>query len=93
MSIKIGSTKIGNAIVDGKMSVNGGIKMGGGGSAPVVVEARWGQIEGNIQSQTDLMDSLAAKQDIVSGEDGQFLGFVNGALQAVSLPIYNGGVS
>ena len=125
--IRMGAVKMSGAVVDGKMSVGGGIRLGStkvggairigeGGSAPT--EARWGEITGNIQSQTDLMNALAAKadasaladyatddelsalsetvsgkQDKVSGEDGQFLGFVNGVLQAVSLPIYNGGVN
>lgn len=62
MSIKMGSVKMGGAVVDNKMSVGGGIKIGGGGSAPVV-EAVWGEISGDIQNQTDLMNSLALKAD------------------------------
>lgn len=103
MSIKMGSVKMGGAVVDNKMSVGGGIRLGGvkvsggvdisgGGSAPVVVEARWGQIEGNIQSQTDLMDALATKLTTPSGNNGQFLSLVNGGWTAVNLPTYEGGV-
>ena len=99
--ICMGAVKMSGAVVDGNMSVGGGIRVGGtkvggairmgeGGSAPT--EARWGEITGNIQSQTDLMDSLAAKQDIVSGEDGQFLSLVDGVWTAVDLPTYEGGV-
>lgn len=62
MSIKMGAVKMGGAVVDNKMSVGGGIKIGGGGSAPVV-EAIWGQIQGDIGNQTDLMDALALKAD------------------------------
>ena len=101
MSIKMGSVRMGGAVVDDNMSVGGGIRVGGakvggtirmgeGGSVPT--EARWGEITGNIQSQTDLMDSLAAKMDIVSGTNGQFMSLVDGVWTAVNLPVYEGGV-
>lgn len=54
--------KVGGGIRLGGAKVSGGIKIGGGGSSPVT-EARWGQIEGDIQNQTDLMNSLALKAD------------------------------
>lgn len=73
MSITMGAVRMGGAVVDDKMSVGGGIRLGGvkvsggveiggGGSAPVT-EAIWGQIEGDIGNQTDLMNSLALKAD------------------------------
>lgn len=108
MSIKMGSVRMGGAVVDNKMSVGGGIKIGGGGSAPVT-EARWGQIEGNIGNQTDLMDALALKASASdlsalsntvatklttpSGTNGQFMSLVNGVWTAVNLPVYEGGVN
>ena len=61
--IKFGGIRKGSAVVDNTMSVGGGIKIGGGGSAPVVVDARWGQILGDIQNQIDLMNALALKAD------------------------------
>lgn len=118
MSIKMGAVRMGGAVVDDNMSVGGGIKLGGvkvsgsvdiggGGSAPVT-EAKWGEISGNIQSQTDLMDALAGKasasdlsalSDTVasklttpSGNNGQFLSLVDGVWTAVDLPTYEGGV-
>lgn len=107
--IKFGVTKMGSAVVNNKMSVGGGIKIGGG-SAPVT-EAVWGEISGDIQNQTDLMNSLAAKADVsdlanyatttdlagkmdaVSGSNGQFMSLVDGVWTAVNLPTYNGGVN
>lgn len=107
MTIKMGAVRMGGAVVDNKMSVGGGIKIGGGGSAPVV-EPKWGEISGNIQSQTDLMDALASKASASdlsalsntvatklttpSGNNGQFLSLVDGVWTAVNLPTYEGGV-
>lgn len=70
--IKFGSVKMGSAVVNNTLTVGGGIRVGSssvggnirigqGGSVPA--EARWGQIEGNIENQTDLMNSLATKAD------------------------------
>ena len=91
MSIKMGSVRMGGAVVDNKMSVGGGIKIGGGGSAPVT-EAVWGQIEGNIENQSDLMTALNEKLTTPSGTNGQFLSLVDGVWTAVNLPTYQGGV-
>lgn len=98
MSIKMGAVRMGGAVVDNKMSVGGGIKIGGGGSAPVT-EARWGQIQGNIENQEDLIDLFNAVGDELdkklttpSGTNGQFLSLVNGVWTAVDLPTYEGGV-
>ena len=117
--IKLGGIRKGGAVVDNTMSVGGGIKLGGvkvsggvdiggGGSSPVT-EARWGQIEGNIGNQTDLMDALALKASASdlsalsntvatklttpSGTNGQFMSLVNGVWTAVNLPVYEGGVN
>lgn len=103
MSIKMCAVRMGGAVVDDKMSVGGGIKLGGvkvsggvdiggGGSAPVT-EARWGQIEGNIENQLDLMTALNGKLTTPSGTNGQFLSLVNGVWTAVNLPVYEGGVN
>lgn len=92
MSIKMGSVRMGGAVVDNKMSVGGGIKIGGGGSAPVV-EATWGQIEGDIENQLDLTAALNGKLTTPSGTNGQFLSLVNGVWTAVDLPTYEGGVN
>lgn len=101
--IKLGGIRKGGAVVDNTMSVGGGIKLGGvnvsggveiggGGSAPVT-EARWGQIEGNIENQLDLMTALNEKLTTPSGTNGQFLSLVNGVWTAVDLPTYEGGVN
>ncbi len=98
-----GAVKTGSAVPDTKLSVGGGISLGGvkvsggveiggGGSAPVVVEARWGQIQGNIENQSDLMTALNEKLTTPSGTNGQFLSLVNGVWTAVNLPVYEGGV-
>lgn len=103
MSIKMCAVRMGGAVVDDKMSVGGGIKLGGvkvsggvdiggGGSAPVT-EARWGQIEGNIENQLDLTAALNGKLTTPSGTNGQFLSLVNGVWTAVNLPTYEGGVN
>ena len=119
MSIKMGAVRMGGAVADDKMSVggcirlggvkvSGGVDIGGGGSSPVT-EARWGQIEGNIGNQTDLMDALALKASASdlsalsntvatklttpSGTNGQFMSLVNGVWTAVDLPTYEGGVN
>ena len=100
--------KVGGGIKLGGVKVSGGVEIGGGGSAPVT-EARWGQIEGNIDNQTDLMDALASKASASdlsalsntvatklttpSGTNGQFLSLVNGVWTAVDLPTYEGGVN
>lgn len=100
--------KVGGGIRVGGVKVSGGVDIGGGGSAPVV-EAIWGQIQGNIGNQTDLMDALALKasasdlsalSDTVatklttpSGNNGQFLSLVDGVWTAVNLPVYEGGVN
>lgn len=102
MSIKMGAVRMGGAVVDDKMSVGGGIKLGGvkvsggvdisgGGSSPVT-EARWGQIQGNIENQSDLVAALNEKLTTPSGTNGQFLSLVNGEWTAVDLPTYEGGV-
>lgn len=94
--------KTGSAVPDTKLSVGGGIRLGGvkvsggvdiggGGSAPVV-EARWGQIEGNIGNQSDLMAALNEKLTTPSGTNGQFMSLVDGVWTAVHLPTYEGGV-
>lgn len=101
--IKLGGIRKGGAVVDNTMSVGGGIKLGGvkvsggvdiggGGSSPVT-EARWGQIEGNIENQLDLMTALNEKLTTPSGTNGQFLSLVNGVWTAVNLPVYEGGVN
>ena len=101
--IKLGGIRKGGAVVDNTMSVGGGIKLGGvkvsggvdiggGGSAPVT-EARWGQIEGNIENQLDLVSALNEKLTTPSGTNGQFLSLVNGVWTAVNLPVYEGGVN
>lgn len=103
MSITMGAVRMGGAVVDDNMSVGGGIKLGGvkvsggvdiggGGSAPVA-EARWGQIEGNIENQLDLMTALNEKLTTPSGTNGQFMSLVNGVWTAVDLPTYEGGVN
>lgn len=119
MSITMGAARMGGAVVDNTMSVGGGIRLGGvkvsggvdiggGGSAPVT-EAVWGQIEGNIGNQTDLMDALALKASASdlsalastvntklttpSGTNGQFMSLVDGVWTAVDLPTYEGGVN
>lgn len=100
--------KVGGGIRVGGVKVSGGVDIGSGGSAPVT-EAIWGQIQGDIGNQTDLMDALASKatasdlsalSDTVasklttpSGTNGQFLSLVNGVWTAVDLPIYEGGVN
>ena len=95
--------KTGSAVPDTKLSVGGGIKLGGvnvsggveiggGGSAPVT-EARWGQIQGNIENQLDLMTALNGKLTTPSGTNGQFMSLVNGVWTAVNLPVYEGGVN
>lgn len=72
--INIGAVRTGGVVADVTLKVGGGIRVGGmkvkgavevgngGGSSPVT-EARWGQIEGDIVNQTDLMNSLALKAD------------------------------
>ena len=85
--------KVGGGIRVGGVKVSGGVDIGGGGSAPVVVEARWGQIEGNIENQSDLMAALNEKLTTPSGTNGQFLSLVNGVWTAVDLPTYEGGVN
>ena len=100
--IKLGGIRKGGAVVDNTMSVGGGIKLGGvnvsggvdiggGGSAPVT-EAVWGQIEGNIENQSDLMAALNGKLSTPSGTNGQFMSLVDGVWTAVDLPTYEGGV-
>ena len=109
--IKLGGIRKGGAVVDNTMSVGGGVRLGGmkvsggvdicgGGSAPVVVEARWGQIQGNIENQEDLIDLFDAVGDELdkklttpSGTNGQFMSLVNGVWTAVNLPVYEGGVN
>lgn len=83
--------KVGGGIRVGGVKVSGGIKIGGGGSAPVV-EATWGQIQGNIENQLDLMTALNEKLTTPSGTNGQFMSLVNGVWTAVDLPTYEGGV-
>lgn len=118
--INIGAVRTGGVVADVTLKVGGGIRVGGmkvkgavevgngGGSAPVV-EARWGQIEGNIVNQTDLMDALALKASASdlsslastvntklttpSGTNGQFMSLVDGVWTAVNLPVYEGGVN
>ena len=108
--IKLGGIRKGGAVVDNKMSVGGGVRLGGvkvsggvdiggGGSAPVT-EARWGQIQGNIENQEDLIDLFDAVGDELdkklttpSGTNGQYLSLVNGVWTAVNLPVYEGGVN
>ena len=76
----------------GGVNVSGGVDIGGGGSAPVT-EAVWGQIEGNIENQSDLMAALNGKLSTPSGTNGQFMSLVNGVWTAVDLPTYEGGVN
>jgi hypothetical protein len=85
--------KVGGGIRVGGMKVKGAVEVeNGGGSAPVT-EARWGQIEGNIESQLDLMTALNEKLTTPSGTNGQFMSLVNGVWTAVDLPTYEGGVN
>ena len=70
--INIGAIRTGGVVADVTLKVGGGIRVGGtkvkgavevgngGGSAPVT-EARWGQILGNIENQSDLMAALDTK--------------------------------
>lgn len=101
--INIGTVRTGGVVADVTLKVGGGIRVGGvkvkgaaevgngGGSAPVT-EARWGQIEGNIENQLDLMTALNGKLTTPSGTNGQFLSLVDGVWTAVDLPTYEGGV-
>lgn len=110
-NINIGAVRTGGVVADVTLKVGGGIRVGGmkvkgavevgngGGSAPVT-EARWGQIQGNIENQEDLIDLFNAVGDELdkklttpSGTNGQFLSLVNGAWTAVDLPTYEGGVN
>jgi len=84
--------KVGGGIRLGGVKVSGGVDIGGGGSAPVT-EARWGQIQGNIENQLDLMTALNEKLTTPSGTNGQFLSLVDGVWTAVNLPVYEGGVN
>lgn len=101
--------KVGGGIRVGGMKVKGAVEVGNGGGSAPVTEARWGQIEGNIGNQTDLMDALALKASASdlsalsntvatklttpSGTNGQFMSLVNGVWTAVNLPVYEGGVN
>lgn len=70
--INIGTVRTGGVVADVTLKVGGGIRVGGmkvkgavevgngGGSAPVT-DARWGQIQGNIENQSDLMAALDTK--------------------------------
>lgn len=101
--INIGAVRTGGVVADVTLKVGGGIRVGGmkvkgavevgngGGSAPVT-EARWGQIEGNIENQSDLIAALNEKLTTPSGSNGQFMSLVNGVWTAVDLPTYEGGV-
>jgi len=98
--------KVGGGIRLGGVNVSGGVEIGGGGSAPVT-EARWGQIQGDIENQEDLIDLFDAVGDELdnlveavdtklttpSGTNGQFLSLVDGVWTAVNLPVYEGGVN
>lgn len=96
--------RTGGAVADVTLKVGGGIRVGGtkvkgaaevgngGGSAPVT-EARWGQIEGNIENQLDLTAALNEKLTTPSGTNGQFMSLVDGVWTAVNLPTYEGGVN
>lgn len=99
--INIGAVRTGGVVADVTLKVGGGIRLGGakvggtirmgeGGSAPT--EARWGQIQGNIGNQSDLMAALNEKLTTPSGTNGQFLSLVDGVWTAVNLPTYEGGV-
>ena len=102
--INIGTVRTGGVVADVTLKVGGGIRVGGtkvkgavevgngGGSAPVT-EAVWGQIEGNIENQLDLMTALNEKLTTPSGTNGQFMSLVNGVWTAVDLPTYEGGVN
>lgn len=102
--INIGAVRTGGVVADVTLKVGGGIRVGGmkvkgavevgngGGSAPVT-EARWGQIQGDIGNQSDLMAALNGKLTTPSGTNGQFLSLVNGVWTAVNLPVYEGGVN
>lgn len=60
MSINTTSRRIGENIETDDLLVTGGIRMSSGGDSPVV-DARWGQIQGTLANQTDLMEALNAK--------------------------------
>ena len=85
--------KVGGGIRHGGMKVKGAVEVGNGGGSAPVTEARWGQIEGNIENQLDLMTALNEKLATPSGTNGQFLSLVNGTWTAVNLPVYEGGVN
>ena len=84
--------KVGGGIRVGGMKVKGAVEVGNGGGSSPVTEARWGQILGNIENQSDLMTALNEKLTTPSGTNGQFLSLVNGVWTAVNLPVYEGGV-
>jgi len=84
--------KVGGGIRVGGMKVKGAVEVGNGGGSSLVTEARWGQIEGNIENQLDLMTALNEKLTTPSGTSGQFMSLVNGVWTAVDLPTYEGGV-
>lgn len=92
--------KVGGGIRVGGMKVKGAVEVGNGGGSAPVVEATWGQIQGNIENQEDLIDLFDAVGDELdkkltqpSGTNGQFLSLVNGVWTAVDLPTYEGGVN
>lgn len=60
MGIDLRAKTVGENIETDGLIVSGGIRLSSGGDSPVV-DARWGQIQGTLANQTDLMAALNEK--------------------------------
>lgn len=60
MGIDLRAKTVGENIETDGLLVSGGIRLSSGGDSPVV-DARWGQIQGTLANQADLMAALNEK--------------------------------
>lgn len=81
--IRFGTKNVGSAVPVKKYSVGGNIKIAKG--CGTVVNARWGQIEGNIEDQTDLVEVFGAITEDIATLNTELNAKANEAdLEAVS---------